>query len=208
MMVLGLTGSIGMGKTTAGLAFRRLGVPVHDADAEVHRLLAGDAVLIARIAAAFRTALVDGRVDRRLLGRAVFGDAVALERLEAIIHPAVRTTHRRFLARMARARMRLCVLDIPLLFETGGEALCDRIAVTSAPFRIQKARVLRRAGMTAERLDAVLERQLPDRDKRRRADFVIPTGLGRDVAFRAVRDIVASLAGQEGRVWSPGFGCD
>jgi dephospho-CoA kinase len=206
MIVLGLTGSIGMGKSTAGQAFRRLGVPVHDADAEVHARFSADCDLIARIARAFPSAVTHDGVDRRRLGQLVFEGGEALARLEAIVHPVVRAAHRRFLATMARRDVPLCVLDIPLLYETGGEDLCDYVAVVSAPDRVQRERVLRRPGMTAERLRAVLARQLPDADKRRLADFVIHTGLGRDAAFRTVRRIVAGLAGEKGWVWSPAFG--
>ena len=186
LRILGLTGSIGMGKSTAAQALRRLGVRVHDADAEVHRLLAIDRPTIAAVAAAFPGVLRDGRVDRGELGRRVFGDPAALGRLEAILHPRVRAAEARFLHRARAARATLVVLDIPLLYETGGERRCDRVVVVSAPGFVQAARVLHRAGMTPERLAAILARQVPDASKRRRADFVVPTGLDRGTSWRAL----------------------
>ena len=205
MFVLGLTGSIGMGKTTAANGFRRLGLPVHDADARVHDLFERDGAMIAAIGRAFG-AVLNGRVDRKLLGRMVFEDPEALARLEAIVHPRVREAHRRFLARVARGGGTAAVLDIPLLFETGGENLCDGIAVVSAPGRVQRLRVLKRPGMTASRLESILARQLPDTEKRARADYVIPTGLGRDLSFQVVREIAADIRNLRGRAWSPGYG--
>lgn len=179
MMVLGLTGSVGMGKTTAAREMRRMGIPVHDADRAVHRLLDRGGAAVRPVAAAFPGVLRDGAIDRGALGRKVFGDSAALRRLEAILHPLVRESERRFLARARRERRSLVVLDIPLLFETGAQARCDRVLVVSAPRRIQLARVMARPGMTAERLAGIEGRQMPDPEKRRRADIVIETGLGR-----------------------------
>jgi dephospho-CoA kinase len=190
MRVLGLTGSIGMGKSTAAAVLRREGVPVHDADAAVHRLLGPGGAAVATVGAAFPGVVRDGAVDRQALGRQVFGDPQALARLEAILHPLVQRASRRFLARARRARRRLVVLDVPLLFETGGEARCDAVVVVSAPRPVQRARVLKRRGMTPERLAGIEARQMPDAEKRRRADAVVPTGLDRRTALRALRRVL------------------
>ncbi len=186
MVVLGLTGSIGMGKSTAAQRLRRLGVPVHDADAEVHRLLREDRVAIAAIGAAFPGASHNGAVDRGELGRRVFGDEAALRRLEAILHPRVQLAATRFLRRAAAARRPAVALDIPLLFETNGDRRCDFVIVVSAPGFVQIARVLQRPGMTAQRLRAILARQMPDAAKQRLADFVVPTGLDRRTGLQAL----------------------
>jgi len=193
MFVLGLTGSIGMGKSTTSTFFREAGIPVHDADAAVHRLYAGDAV--APIEAAFPGVTVDGRVDRARLGAVVLKDAEALKRLEAIIHPLVGGAERAF-RDAARARGHtMVVLDIPLLLETGGERRVDAVAVVSAPAAIQRDRVMARPGMTADKLEAILARQMPDAEKRRRAHFVIESGFGLDAARRQVSDLIRALAG-------------
>lgn len=193
-LLLGLTGGIAMGKSEAARAFRRAGVPVFDADAAVHRLLGADGRAVAAVAEAFPEAMVDGGVDRQLLGARVFADRTALRRLESILHPLVGDHRRRFLRRARAARAAVVVLDVPLLFETGGEASCDFVAVVSAPGFVQRRRALRRPGMTPDKLDAILARQTPDRDKRRRADFIIPTGLGRNESLRAIRRILRMLA--------------
>ena len=179
MIILGLTGSVGMGKSTAAREFRRMGIPVHDADKAVHRLLGRGGKAVAAVAAAFPGVEKGGAIDRAALGRLVFSDPAALKRLEAILHPLVRQAERAFLARARRRRRKLVVLDIPLLFETGGEARCDKVVVVSAPRRVQLARVMARPGMTAERLAGVEARQMPDAEKRRRADIIIETGLDR-----------------------------
>lgn len=206
MIILGLTGSIGMGKTTAARDFRRLGVAVHDADAAVHHLLSGDPDTMAAVEAAFPDTTDAAGVDRTALGRQVFDDPAALSRLEALLHPRVRRDQARFLWRCALMRRPLAVLDIPLLFETGAEARCDYVAAVSAPRFLQEQRVLARPGMTRDRLAAIRRRQTPEADKRRRADWVIPTGLGRAVSLRAIRRIVAELSGRRGRCWTPGYG--
>ncbi|KAA2212707.1 dephospho-CoA kinase [Teichococcus oryzae] len=193
MKVVGLTGGIGMGKSTAANTFRRLGVPVFDADAAVHALQARGGRAVAPIAAAFPGTTRDGAVDREALRRAVLGDPLALKRLEAIVHPLVRAEERRFLARCRRRGARLAVLDIPLLFETGGERRCDMVVVVSAPAAVQRARVLARGGMTPERLSAILSRQMPDAEKRRRADVVIRTGLSRAHARRAIHRLLQRI---------------
>ncbi len=191
MVVLGLTGSIGMGKSAAATALRRLGVPVHDADATVHRLMRRGGAAVSAIEQAFPDVVVDGAVDRSLLGARVFGNTADLARLESVLHPMVRRAEDKFL-RLARGRReRLVVLDIPLLFETGGEARCDAVIVVSAPRFLQEIRVLRRSAMTRERFCAVLSHQMPDRDKRRRTNHIVLTGLDRGYALRQLTRIVA-----------------
>ncbi|MBI2235887.1 MAG: dephospho-CoA kinase [Magnetospirillum sp.] len=194
MKILGLTGSIGMGKSTAAAMLRRLGVPVHDADAVVHRLFEPGGAAVPPVAAAFPGVVKDGRVDRAELGRRVFGDAAVMARLEAIVHPLVRAAERRFLDIHRRRNTALVVLDIPLLFETGGERRADRVAVVSCPAFLQAQRVLRRPGMSPERLAAIRARQMPDAEKRRRADFVVPTGIGRRETLRRLRRIVTLMS--------------
>ncbi|WP_376097540.1 dephospho-CoA kinase [Roseomonas sp. CCTCC AB2023176] len=201
MKVLGLTGGIGMGKSTAAATFRRLRVPVFDADAAVHRLQGPGGAAVRPIAAAFPGTTRDTprgpAVDREALRRAVLGDdaadRAALRQLEAIVHPLVRREERRFLAAARRRGERLAVLDIPLLFETGGERRVDEVVVVSAPAAVQRARVLRRRGMTEERLAAILARQVPDALRRRRADHLVLSGLSRHQAVRTVRRIVSRL---------------
>ena len=194
MIILGLTGSIGMGKSTAARMLRRLRVPLYDADAEVHRLLAPGGGAVRAVEAAFPGVRNDaGGIDRQKLGRRVFGDAPALRRLEAILHPRVRTVERRLVARARVRREKLVVLDIPLLFEIGGEMRCDYVLVVSAPARLQRERVLRRPGMTEQRFADILRAQVPDAVKRRRADFVVSTGLGKGATYRRLRSIVMTL---------------
>ncbi|WP_439579894.1 dephospho-CoA kinase [Elioraea sp.] len=193
MIVIGLTGGIGMGKSAAARAFRRLGIPVHDADAAVHRLYARAGAGVRAIAALAPEAVVDGAVSREALRQRALTDPAFLARLEAAIHPLVRQEEQRFLARCRRARRPLAVLDIPLLFETGGAARVDHVVVVSAPTSTQRARVLPRPGMTEARLAAIRARQMPDAEKRRRADTVIRTGLSRHHAQRGIRRLVAQL---------------
>ena len=197
MLVLGLTGSIAMGKSTAAAALRRLGVPVHDADATVHALMAPGGKAYPLIAEAFPDSLVDGIVDRRRLGAAVFGDPPALARLEGILHPLVRRDSDAFVRQHRRARRRLVCLDIPLLYETGGDCRCDAVVVVSAPAAIQRQRILRRPGMTVERMEAILAAQVPDREKRRLADFVVPSSLGKHESLRRLAAIVRLLRSPE-----------
>jgi dephospho-CoA kinase len=192
MFVLGLTGSLGMGKTTTARFFAEAGVPVHDADAVVHRLYEGTAV--AAIEAAFPGTTANGQVDRITLAARVLGDSAALKRLEAIVHPLVHEAERRLLAEAEAAGEKVAVLDIPLLFETGGDQRVDAVAVVSAPQEVQTARVLERAGMTMEKLEAILAQQMPDAEKRRRADFVVDTSQGFDAARAQVRAILDAVA--------------
>ena len=197
MIILGLTGSVGMGKSTAAAMFRRLGVAVHDADVAVHRLLAPKGAAVAAVARDFPgVRRPDGGIDRPALGARVFADPAALKRLEHILHPLVRRSQQRFLARARARRLTLVVLDIPLLFEGGGAGRCDKVVVVSAPAFLQRARVLARPGMTAVRLAAILAQQMPDAQKRMRADYVVPSGLGRAVTFRRLARIVRELRAQ------------
>ncbi len=192
MFILGLTGSIGMGKTTTARLFAEEGVPVHDSDAAVHRLYEGEAV--AAIEQAFPGTAVDGKIDRARLGRLVVNDAAALKRLEGIVHPLVRESETRFL-RHARSRgEKIVVLDIPLLYETGAEKRVDAVVVVTAPAEMQRQRVLERPGMTLDKLEALLSKQTPDAEKRRRADFIVDSGGGLESAREQVRDILRKLA--------------
>ncbi|ADZ68507.1 dephospho-CoA kinase [Polymorphum gilvum] len=192
MIRLGLTGSIAMGKSTTAKMFAAAGVPVHDADAAVHALYTGRAAPL--IEAAFPGTVVDGRVDRTRLGEAVLGKPDEIRRLEAIVHPLVRAEEQAFLDRALQERRRVVVLDIPLLFETGGERRVAASVVVTADPGVQKARALARPGMTEERLAAILARQMPDADKRRRAHFLIDTGLGLAAAERSVAAILRAVA--------------
>lgn len=193
MIILGLTGSIGMGKSTTAAMFAEAGVPVYDADAEVHRLYAPGGAAVAPVEAAFPGVVKDGAVDRAALSARVLGDAAALKRLEAIVHPLVGATRIGFFEAAKAKGADMVVLDIPLLFETGGEKNVDAVVVVSAPAELQRARVLERPGMTAEKLDAILAKQTPDADKRARADFVVDTGQGLDVARAQVAEVIAAM---------------
>ncbi len=196
MIVLGLTGSVGMGKSATAKMFADEGVPVFDADAAVHRLYEGEAA--PPIAAAFPAAVSAGRVDRERLSRAVVGNSEAFARLEAIIHPLVRKAREKFLAAAKAEGAEIVVLDIPLLFETGGEHEVDKIVVVSAPQPVQKERVLARAGMTEEKFSAIVAKQMPDSEKRKRADFVIDTSRGFAAAGEEVRAILRALSETKG----------
>ena len=191
MIVLGLTGSIGMGKSTAAAVLRRLGVPLYDADAEIHKMLGPGGSAVAAVEAAFPGVRGEtGAIDRRALGQRVFGKPEELRRLEKILHPMVRAVERRWVARQRARGAKLVVLDIPLLFETDRIDRVDGVIVVSAPLRLQRERVMRRLGMSAERFSAILKSQLPDREKRRRADFVVSTALSRAAAARQIEAIV------------------
>lgn len=198
MIVVGLTGSIGMGKSTTAKMFAEAGVPVHDSDEAVHRLYAGAAAPL--IEAAFPGTVRDGVVDRNELGRRVLGDSAALKQLEQIIHPLVRDDAADFLARNRTAGAPIVVLDIPLLFETGGRARVDKVVVVTAPADMQRERVLARPGMSEQKFQAILGKQVPDAEKRKLADYVVDTGHGLEPARRAVRDIIDDLTvGKPGR---------
>jgi dephospho-CoA kinase len=192
MRIIGLTGSIGMGKTTAAGFFRAAGIQVHDADAAVHRLYAGPAA--AAVEAAFPGTAPGGAVDRDRLAEAVLGDIPALKRLEAIVHPLVREDERGFLRAAAEAGAPMAVVEIPLLFETGAENRCDAVIVVTAKAETQRQRVLKRPGMSEDRLNAVLARQMPDAEKRRRAHFLVITDDDLDFAKRQVTAVIRALA--------------
>lgn len=193
MFVLGLTGSLAMGKSTTARMFHWLGVPVSDADAIVHRLLGAKGDAVAEVARLFPEARSGDAIDRQALGRMVFGDEEALQRLEAILHPLVRQEHQRFIRRQRVRRSPLVVLDIPLLFETGAEEICDAVAVVTAPAFIQRQRAFRRSGMTEKRFNSILSRQLPDAEKRARAEVLLPTGLGKAWTMRCVKRLVQQI---------------
>lgn len=195
MIVLGLTGSIGMGKSTAAKMFADAGVPVHDSDEAVHRLYAGAAVPL--VEKAFPGTTHGGSVDRALLGQRVLADPAALKTLEGIVHPLVRADADAFLARHRSAGAPLAVLDIPLLFETGGRDRVDKVVVVTAPADIQRARVLARPGMTEEKFEAILRRQVPDAEKRRLADFIVDTEHSFDATRTAIQAIIRELTGDK-----------
>ena len=200
-MIVGLTGSIGMGKSTAAKMLRQMGVPVYDADANVHAIQAKGGVALPAIEAAFPGVVKDGVLDRQALGARVFGNKEALRRLEAIVHPLVGQRQRAFLKRAARRGEKLVVLDIPLLFEGAGERRVDATLVVSAPAFLQRHRVMARPGMSTERLDGILRQQVPDALKRRKATIVIPTGLGLAPTRLALAKAIARLKKRRGRFW-------
>ena len=193
MIVLGLTGSIGMGKSTTAKMFVEEGAPVYDADAAVHALYAKGGAAVPLVEAAFPGVTRDGAVDRQALGARVLDNPEALRALERIVHPLVGADRAKFVEDARKAGADIVVFDIPLLYETGGEARVDKVAVVSAPAGIQRERVLARPGMTAEKLQAILARQTPDAEKRRRADFIIETGEGLEHAREQVRQVIAAL---------------
>jgi len=202
MLLVGLTGSIGMGKTETAKMFRAEGLPVYDADAAVHALYAPGGSAVLPLGAAFPGVVVDGAVDRGRLGAAVLGDAAALRRLEAIVHPLVARAQLEWLRARADEGASAAVLDVPLLFETGGDARVDCVVVVSAPADVQRARVLARPGMTEEKFAAILAKQLPDAEKRARADYVVDSSRGLDDARRQVARIVALLRDRPARAWA------
>jgi dephospho-CoA kinase len=201
MMIVGLTGSIGMGKSTAAKMLRQMGVPVYDADAAVHALQAKGGAALPPIEAAFPGVVKDGVLDRQALGARVFGNKEALRKLESIVHPLVGQRQRAFLKRAARRGAKLVVLDIPLLFEGAGERRVDATLVVSAPAFLQRHRVMARPGMSAERLDGILRQQVPDTQKRRKATIVIPTGMGLAPTRLALAKAIAKLKQRRGRFW-------
>ena len=190
MIVLGVTGSIGMGKTAATAALRRLGIPVFEADAEVHRVLAKGGTAVAAVGKAFPGVVRDGAVDRGKLGEIVFADKDARRRLEAIVHPLVRAAEMQFLRRSRTRHAKHAALDMPLLFEAGADSMCDVTIVVTAPPFVQRRRVLTRRGMTEARFARILGQQMPDSEKRRRADFTVPTGLGFRTTLKRLLRIV------------------
>jgi dephospho-CoA kinase len=203
MIILGLTGSIGMGKTTTAGLFKKFGIPVHDSDATVHAMMARGGEAAETVAALFPNVLKEGVIDRSALGSVVFNDRAALDTLESVLHPLVRKHERQFLANAARRHEAAVLLDIPLLFETGGEQRCDAVTVATAPAFIQRQRALRRPGMTLDRFATILARQIPDADKCFNADFLVPTGLGVAFSLRVVRDIVRVAQEIPASRWGP-----
>ncbi|MDG2529803.1 dephospho-CoA kinase [Caulobacter endophyticus] len=193
MIILGLTGSIGMGKSTTAKMFEAEGAPVYDSDAAVHALYSVGGAAVAPVEAAFPGVVVDGAIDRARLSAQVVGDPEALEKLEAIVHPLVGAHRIGFFEKAQGAGHDIVVLDVPLLYETGGQKNVHKVVVVSAPADVQRQRVLARPGMTAEKFEAILARQLPDAEKRARADFVVDTGKGLDAARDQVRDILTLL---------------
>lgn len=205
MLILGLTGSIGMGKSTAAGALRRLGVPVHDADAAIHRLIGKNGAAVPAVERAFPGSTRDGAVDRKRLGDIVFADPSARKKLEAILHPMARAGQNSFLMAAARRREPVVVLDVPLLYETKGDRRCDAVMVVSAPAAIQEQRVMARPGMTREKFAGILRTQTPDAEKRRRADFVIRTGINRRYALRQMQAALEAARKIPPRRWRPGL---
>ncbi|HEV2625672.1 MAG TPA: dephospho-CoA kinase [Xanthobacteraceae bacterium] len=195
--VLCLTGSLGMGKSTAAKFFAECGVPVHDSDAVVHALYEGEAVSV--IERAFPGSTSDGKVDRNTLAAMVLNDQAALARLEAIIHPLVTASREKFLAQAQARGAPIVVVDIPLLFETTAESQCDAVVVVSAPAEMQRARALGRPGMTEEKFATLLAKQMPDSQKRRRADFVVDSSQGFEQTRAQIRDILQSVATMRSR---------
>jgi dephospho-CoA kinase len=191
MKILGLTGSIGMGKSTTAKLFAEAGVPVYDADATVHRIYQGEAV--PAIEAAFPGTTSDGKVDRAKLSAKVVHDPAAIQRLEQIVHPMLRSYHQKFLDDAEQAGAPVVVMDVPLLFETGGEKRVDAVVVVTTAPEVQRERILARGTMTAEALEAIMARQLPDAEKRQRADFVVDTSHGLDPVRGRIRDILAEV---------------
>ena len=188
MLILGLTGSIGMGKSTTAKLFTEAGVPVYDADATVHRIYEGEAA--PAIEAAFPGTTVNGRVDRARLSERVMHDPAAIRRLEQIVHPMLRSHHQKFLEEAEKSGAPVAVMDVPLLYETGGETRVDAVVVVTTSPEVQRERILARENMTGEKLDAILARQLPDAEKRKRADFVVDTSHGLDPVRSPIRDIL------------------
>jgi len=193
MKVIGLTGSIGMGKSTTAALFEAEGVPAHDADAEVHALYDVGGKAVALIDQAFPRVVKDGKVDRAALSARVMGDPAALKSLEEIVHPLMGEARAAFFEAARQAGKGLVLVDVPLLFETGGEGRVDVVVVVSAPHDQQRERVMARSGMSAEKFEAILARQMPDAEKRRRADYVIDTGQGIESARDQVRAVIAKL---------------
>lgn len=206
MLLVGLTGSIGMGKSETAKMFARLGIPVYDADAAVHALYDKGGAAVGPIGEVFPEAVVDGRVDRARLSKLVLHDKDALATLERIVHPLVGEAQMNFLREAYEAGAPMVVLDIPLLYETGGETRVDAVIVVSAPEDVQRARVLERPGMTVEKLDQILAKQVPDADKRARAHFVVETDKGLDHAFEQVKRIVDDLESWEAKVLAERLG--
>jgi dephospho-CoA kinase len=201
MLIIGLTGSIGMGKSETAKMFARHGVPVCDADALVHQLYESGGAAVQPVSDAFPDTLVDGRIDRVRLSKSVIGNPEAIRKLETIVHPLVGLAQRNFLKSNADSGTPMVVLDIPLLLESRGPKRVDVVVVVSAPADMQRMRVLARPGMTAEKLDVILQKQMPDAEKRARADYIIDTSQGLDHAEAQVAALIENLRGQSGQIW-------
>lgn len=201
MIILGLTGSIGMGKTMASDGFKRFGIPVHNADRAVHAMMCEGGEAVRAMAALFPAAVRRGNVDRQMIAQEVFADAKALNRIEGVLHPLVRLRERKFLSQCARQGRGMVVLDVPLLFETKGEERCDGIITVSAPAFVQHQRVLQRPGMTLARFQSILTRQVPDAEKRKRSDFIVLTGLSRHFSLIQIQKIVRLTKQWKGKHW-------
>src|SRR5215470_15758394 len=191
MLILGLTGSIGMGKSTTAKLFTEAGVPVYDADATVHMIYEGEAA--PAIEAAFPGTTVNGKVDRARLSERVMHDPAAIRRLEQIVHPMLRSHHQKFLEEAEKSGTPVAVMDVPLLYETGGETRVDAVVVVTTSPEVQRERVLARGTMDAAKLDSIIARQMPDTEKRKRADFVVDTSHGLDPVRERIRDILAAV---------------
>ena len=194
MIVLGVTGSIAMGKSTVSTMLSRMNNPMHDADKTVHNLMKVNGKAYYEIAKRFPRAIETNSVDRTRLGQEVFGNPEKLKELENILHPLVRDARDNFIRQQYRYRSRLAILDVPLLYETGGDKHCHKVLVVSAPYFIQRQRVLARQGMTQTKFHDILKRQLPDYEKRKRADFIVPTGLGKAYTYKALKRLMRSLS--------------
>ena len=201
MIILGLTGSIGMGKTMASDCFRRMGIPVHNADRAVHAMMCEGGEAVRAMAEMFPAAVRRGNVDRQIIAKEVFADAKALNRIEELLHPLVRLRERNFLSYCARQGRGAVILDVPLLFETRGEERCDGVITVSAPAFVQHQRVISRPGMTLERLRSILARQVPDAEKRKRSDFIVLTGLSRHFSLIQIQKIVRLTKQWKGKHW-------
>ncbi len=201
MFILGLTGSVGMGKTTATRVFRQFGVAVYDADASVHQLIGPKGKAVALIQKAFPEAVKNNHVNRSVLGSIVYNDQSSLTCLESILHPLVQDMQLQFLQRCATSRNNLVVLDVPLLFENKIDKICDAVAVVTAPEYIQKTRVLNRPGMSTKRFNQIRKNQFSDLQKRRRADFIIQTGLGRNHSLLCVCKVIGKVKNLRGNCW-------
>ncbi len=193
MIVLGVTGSIAMGKSTVSTMLSRMNNPIHDADKTVHSLMSANGKAYYEIAKKFPRVVEFNSVNRIKLGREVFGDSEKLKQLENILHPLVREARDAFIRQESRYKSRLVILDVPLLYETGSDKHCDKVLVVSAPYFIQRQRVLARQDMTQTKFHDILRRQLPDHEKRRRADFIVPTGLGKAYTYRSLKRLMRNL---------------
>ena len=198
MIVLGVTGSIAMGKSTVSTMLSRMNNPIHDADKTVHNLMNANGKAYHEIAKRFPRVVEFNSVDRIKLGREVFGNSEKLKQLENILHPLVREARDSFIRQQNRYKSRLVILDVPLLYETGSDKHCHKVLVVSAPYFIQRQRVLARQGMTQTKFHDILRRQLPDHEKRRRADFIVPTGLGKAYTYRLLKRLMRNLRETKG----------